>query len=52
MMNKNGIFFFLFSENGSIRFDEFLELLGEKIRLRGWNNYRGGLDVKGRYFKR
>ncbi|KAK9752078.1 CNH domain [Popillia japonica] len=37
----------LSNETGSPTFDEFLELLGQKIRLRGWDNYRGGLDVKG-----
>lgn len=37
-----------FTETGSPTFDEFLELLGQKIRLRGWDNYRGGLDVKGK----
>lgn len=26
-------------------FDEFLQLLGDKIRLKGFANYRGGLDV-------
>ncbi|XP_049849037.1 uncharacterized protein LOC126317105 [Schistocerca gregaria] len=27
-------------------FYEFLEFLGEKIELRGWSKFRGGLDVK------
>lgn len=40
-----------FAETGSERFDQFLQLLGEKIRLRGWDNYRGGLDVKGKCLK-
>ncbi|XP_022244484.1 GTPase-activating Rap/Ran-GAP domain-like protein 3 [Limulus polyphemus] len=35
------------NESGTREFDEFLSLLGERIRLKGWNKYRGGLDVKG-----
>jgi len=27
-------------------FEEFLECLGEKVELHGWNGFRGGLDVK------
>jgi len=30
----------------SPEFEEFLLFLGEKIALKGWTNYRGGLDVK------
>ena len=30
----------------SEEFERFLELLGEKIELKGWQKYRGGLDVK------
>nr|XP_022919615.1 GTPase-activating Rap/Ran-GAP domain-like protein 3 isoform X2 [Onthophagus taurus]XP_022919616.1 GTPase-activating Rap/Ran-GAP domain-like protein 3 isoform X2 [Onthophagus taurus] len=37
----------LSNENGSEKFDKFLQLLGERIRLKTWDNYRGGLDVKG-----
>lgn len=37
------------SENGSENFDGFLGVIGEKIRLKGWERYRGGLDVKGNY---
>lgn len=33
----------------SPEFDQFLELLGEKIELLGWNGHNGGLDIqKGR----
>ncbi|XP_055707592.1 GTPase-activating Rap/Ran-GAP domain-like protein 3 isoform X2 [Phlebotomus papatasi] len=43
----------LSNECGSEDFDEFLGVLGEKIRLKGWQQYKGGLDVKndmtGRY---
>ncbi|XP_055643647.1 GTPase-activating Rap/Ran-GAP domain-like protein 3 isoform X2 [Toxorhynchites rutilus septentrionalis] len=37
----------LSNEYGSADFDEFLKLLGERIRLKDWERYRGGLDVKG-----
>lgn len=35
------------SEYGSEDFEEFLGVLGEKIQLKSWERYRGGLDVKG-----
>lgn len=38
---------FFSAEDGSADFDEFMALLGEKIRLKDWERYRGGLDVKG-----
>lgn len=34
-------------EIGSENFEGFLAMLGEKIRLKGWERFRGGLDVKG-----
>ena len=34
------------AERGSPAFDEFLGLMGDRIRLEGWTRYRGGLDVK------
>ncbi|GIY89820.1 hypothetical protein CDAR_522612 [Caerostris darwini] len=34
-------------ETGTKDFDKFVCLLGEKIRLKSWDKYRGGLDVKG-----
>ncbi|EFN74134.1 GTPase-activating Rap/Ran-GAP domain-like protein 3 [Camponotus floridanus] len=37
----------LSNERGSPGFEAFLEILGERIRLKGWDKYRGGLDVKG-----
>lgn len=41
----------LVSETGSEEFDRFINLLGDRVRLKGWDKYRGGLDVKGeRYF--
>ncbi|XP_031357939.1 GTPase-activating Rap/Ran-GAP domain-like protein 3 isoform X2 [Photinus pyralis] len=37
----------LSNESGSQRFEEFLSLLGDTVRLKGWDKYRGGLDIKG-----
>ncbi|CAG5095244.1 Similar to GARNL3: GTPase-activating Rap/Ran-GAP domain-like protein 3 (Gallus gallus) [Cotesia congregata] len=37
----------LSNEKASPGFERFLEILGERIRLKGWDKYRGGLDVKG-----
>ncbi|CAG9823734.1 unnamed protein product [Phaedon cochleariae] len=37
----------LSNEYGSYRFEQFLSLLGDKVKLRGWDKYRGGLDTKG-----
>jgi len=34
------------NEKGSLGYDEFCSILGDKIELNGWNNFRGGLDVK------
>lgn len=37
----------MFSNNsGSANFEEFLDLLGTKVRLQGFQGYRAGLDVK------
>lgn len=32
------------NENSPL-FDEFLQLLGDKVRLRGFDKYKGGLDT-------
>ncbi|XP_050674373.1 GTPase-activating Rap/Ran-GAP domain-like protein 3 [Leptidea sinapis] len=37
----------LSNEKGNEKWDRFISLLGDRIRLRGWNRFRGGLDVKG-----
>ncbi|KZC09628.1 GTPase-activating Rap/Ran-GAP domain-like protein 3 [Dufourea novaeangliae] len=37
----------LSNEEGSLEFENFLEILGERIQLKNWDKYRGGLDVKG-----
>lgn len=34
------------NQDGSPAFHHFLELLGDRIELMGWSNFRGGLDVK------
>uniref|UniRef100_A0A8C5U4S0 GTPase-activating Rap/Ran-GAP domain-like protein 3 n=1 Tax=Malurus cyaneus samueli TaxID=2593467 RepID=A0A8C5U4S0_9PASS len=34
------------NETGSESFQRFLHLLGDKITLKGWSGYRGGLDTK------
>ncbi|KAL9881672.1 GTPase-activating Rap/Ran-GAP domain-like protein 3 isoform 3-T3 [Glossina fuscipes fuscipes] len=37
----------LSNEEASQDFEDFLDVLGERVRLRGWDRFRGGLDVKG-----
>ena len=38
----------LFSnETGSDNFSNFLILLGERVTLKGWQKFRGGLDIRG-----
>ena len=36
---------FLSNKAGSEKFQNFLDLLGNQIRLKGWDGYTGGLDV-------
>jgi hypothetical protein len=33
------------NEHGSMGFERFLSLLGDRVKLKGWNKFRGGLDV-------
>lgn len=33
------------NNENSILFDEFLTLLGDRVRLRGFDKYKGGLDT-------
>lgn len=33
-------------EEASEAFDRFFSMLGERVQLKGWDGYRGGLDVK------
>ncbi|CAF0797770.1 unnamed protein product [Brachionus calyciflorus] len=35
----------LSNEKGSTDFENFINLIGDKIRLKGWKRYRGGLDT-------
>jgi len=35
------------NKEGSEDFEEFLDFLGERIVLKGWDKFRGGLDIKG-----
>jgi hypothetical protein len=35
-----------YSNSSSPEFEEFLQYLGEKVKLQGFTRYRGGLDVK------
>lgn len=38
---------FFGNEKGSAAFDKFLELMGTKVELKGFNKFRGGLDTVG-----
>ena len=40
------MFYIFFTVDVSEEFEHFLELMGDKIELKGWQKYRGGLDVK------
>jgi hypothetical protein len=37
------------AEHGSPDFEEFLNCMGEKISLKGWTQYSGGLNVDGNF---
>ena len=43
---------FFHLEFGSPAFDEFLALLGQKVRMKGFTKYRAQLDNKGEYGSR
>ncbi len=36
-----------FSENSTPAFLEFLDMLGQRVRLKGFDGYRGGHDTRG-----
>ena len=36
------------TEEATQSFDNFVDLLGERIALKGWEKFKGGLDVKSR----
>ena len=38
--------FVYFSETTTKAFQHFLDLLGGSISLKGWDKFKGGLDVK------
>lgn len=40
----------MFAEEASQDFEDFLDVLGERVRLKGWDRFRGGLDVKGKIY--
>lgn len=44
------IFIVFIIENGSAEFEKFINLIGDKIRLKGWKRYRGGLDTSCKLF--
>lgn len=48
-LRQTGYILCNFAESGSEKFEQFLNLLGERIRLKGWDKYRGGLDIKGKF---
>lgn len=35
---------------GSPALEEFLDLLGDRIQLKGFTKFRGGLDVKSKFY--
>ena len=45
MGNKFFFSFIISQEHGSVEFENFINLIGDKIRLKGWKRYRGGLDT-------
>lgn len=36
-----------FLEHSSPAFEEFLDFLGQRVRLKGFDQYKGGLDIRG-----
>ncbi len=36
--------------SGSAAFEDFMRLLGDRISLKGWEKYTGGLSPKGESF--
>lgn len=37
---------FIFTDDPSQSFNSFSDLLGDRIKLKGWEKFKGGLDVK------
>ena len=42
------LLFLFIAEEGTPEFNQFLDLLGDTVNLLGWEQYKGGLDVKSR----
>ena len=42
---------FLMAEHGSTEFEEFLDVLGDKVDMKDWPHYRGDLSNKGMALK-
>lgn len=40
------------NESSGPAFEEFLDLLGERVRLKGWEKYRAQLDNKSELMKK
>ena len=38
-----------FTESGSSAFEEFLNLIGQRVRMKGFTKYRAQLDNKSEY---
>ena len=41
-------FLSFFVEEGTEEFEDFIHLLGDRIRLKNWDKYKAGLDTKSR----
>ena len=46
MVKESGLIRVLLLETGSTALEEFLELIGEKVKMKGFNKYRAQLDNK------
>jgi hypothetical protein len=46
IVNLKSLLLSTFIENGSPAFDEFLELIGERVKMKGFTKYRAQLDNK------
>lgn len=41
---------FIFTDDPSQSFNSFSDLLGDRIKLKGWEKFKGGLDAKCEWF--
>ena len=44
------IYYSFMTEVATPAFDEFCQLLGTRVPLKDWKGFRGGLDVKSKFF--